>query len=60
MLLSDLRQNIFTMIVAKKFVIAKHFDGEPKPSDLTLVEEELPPIKDGGNYSFIQIEHLIF
>ncbi|XP_033223578.1 prostaglandin reductase 1-like [Belonocnema kinseyi] len=35
------------MVVAKKFVIANHFDGEPKPSDLTLVEEELPPIKDG-------------
>ncbi|XP_033221911.1 prostaglandin reductase 1-like [Belonocnema kinseyi] len=35
------------MVVAKKFIIAKHFEGEPKPSDLKLVEEELPPIKDG-------------
>lgn len=36
------------VVVGKKFVIAKHFDGEPKPSDLTLVEFELPPVKDGG------------
>nr|CAD7448958.1 unnamed protein product [Timema bartmani] len=35
------------MTKAKKFILAKHFDGEPKESDLKLVEEELPPIKDG-------------
>ncbi|XP_015179974.1 PREDICTED: prostaglandin reductase 1-like [Polistes dominula] len=35
------------MIKAKKFVIAKHFEGEPKPSDLKLTEENLPPITDG-------------
>ncbi|KAJ8673013.1 hypothetical protein QAD02_004274 [Eretmocerus hayati] len=33
--------------VAKKFVFSKQFIGEPKPSDLTLVEEQLPPVKDG-------------
>lgn len=37
------------MVASKKFVLAKHFDGPPKESDLQLVEEELPPIKDGGN-----------
>lgn len=34
--------------VAKKYVFSKHFSGEPKPTDLKLVEEELPAIKDGG------------
>lgn len=36
------------MVTAKKFVLSKHFKGEPKVSDLTLVEEELPPVGDGG------------
>lgn len=36
------------MVTAKKFIIAKHFVGEPKVTDLTLVEEELPPVEDGG------------
>lgn len=36
------------MVVCRKYVIAKHFKGEPAESDLKLVEEELPPIKDGG------------
>ncbi|XP_069677673.1 prostaglandin reductase 1-like isoform X1 [Periplaneta americana] len=34
------------MVKAKKFVLVKHFVGEPKESDLELVEEELPPLKD--------------
>lgn len=38
----------YTMVLAKKFVLAKHFEGAPKESDLQLIEEELPPIKDGG------------
>lgn len=36
------------MVKAKKFVVVKHFEGDPKPSDLKLVEEELAPITDGG------------
>ncbi|KAF7405270.1 hypothetical protein HZH66_004176 [Vespula vulgaris] len=35
------------MVKAKKFVVVKHFEGDPKPSDLKLVEEELAPITDG-------------
>nr|XP_033338472.1 prostaglandin reductase 1-like [Megalopta genalis] len=35
-----------TMVKAKKYVLVKHFQGEPKPTDLQLVEEELPPIKN--------------
>ena len=27
---------------AKKWVLVKHFDGEPKEEDLQLVEHELP------------------
>ncbi|XP_074097548.1 prostaglandin reductase 1-like [Cotesia typhae] len=35
------------MVIAKKYIIVKYFKGEPQPSDLKLVEEELPEIKDG-------------
>ncbi|XP_046617860.1 prostaglandin reductase 1-like [Neodiprion virginianus] len=35
------------MVVAKKFVINKYFEGEPKRSDLSLVEEELPALQNG-------------
>jgi len=33
---------------AKKWILAKHFDGVPKESDMELVEEELPSLSDGG------------
>jgi hypothetical protein len=36
------------MVKTKKFILAKHFVGEPKDDDFTLVEEELPPLKEGG------------
>ncbi|KAL0132561.1 hypothetical protein PUN28_000369 [Cardiocondyla obscurior] len=32
---------------AKKFVVVNHFVNEAKPTDLKLVEEELPPLKNG-------------
>jgi prostaglandin reductase 1 len=35
------------MVKARKYVFRKQFDGFPKESDLELVEEELPPVKDG-------------
>jgi len=34
-------------VKTKKFILAKHFVGEPKPDDLKLVEEELPPLQEG-------------
>lgn len=34
------------MVKTKKFILAKHFVGEPKESDLKLVEEDLPALKD--------------
>lgn len=36
------------MVKAKKYVVAKHFVNEAKPTDLKLVEEELPPLQNGG------------
>jgi prostaglandin reductase 1 len=30
---------------AQKWILAKHFDGEPKDENLQLVEEELPELK---------------
>lgn len=38
------------MVKAKKYIIGKHFQGEPKRTDLPLVEEELPPLKNGGEF----------
>ena len=37
---------------AKKWVLVKHFEGEPKDSDLQLTEEDLPEVKDGGLWCF--------
>lgn len=36
------------MVKATKYVLAKYFDGFPKRDDLKVVEEDLPPLKDGG------------
>ncbi|KAK7872298.1 hypothetical protein R5R35_002755 [Gryllus longicercus] len=35
------------MVLAKRFVLLRHFQGEPKLEDFQLVTEELPPLKDG-------------
>ena len=36
------------MVKTKKWVLRKPFQGLPKREDLEIVEEELPPLKDGG------------
>ena len=36
------------MATARKFVLAAHFQGAPKRSDLKIVEEKLPTLNDGG------------
>lgn len=41
-------RNISTMVVAKVYKIEKYFEGVPKATDLKIIEEQLPPIKDGG------------
>jgi len=35
------------MVKGRKFVLKHHFNGLPKREDFDLVEEELPPLKDG-------------
>lgn len=50
------RAQFSTMVKAKKFVLAKHFQGEPKPTDLQLVEEELPPLQN--NEFLVEAEFL--
>eukprot|EP00731_Ephydatia_muelleri_P016524 Em0009g948a len=35
------------MVIARKYVLKSHFQGLPKREDLEIVEEELPPLKDG-------------
>ena len=34
--------------VAKKFLLARHFDGAPRKDNFQLVEEELPALEQGG------------
>lgn len=43
-----LSSGVANRILAKKYVLTKHFEGEPKKSDFIVVEEELPQLKDGG------------
>lgn len=38
------------MVKAKRFVLAKLFDGMPKESDFELREEELPELQNGGTF----------
>jgi prostaglandin reductase 1 len=35
------------MVIARKYVVKKHFQGVPKREDFEIVEEELPPLQDG-------------
>ncbi|XP_077302044.1 prostaglandin reductase 1-like [Arctopsyche grandis] len=35
------------MVKARKYLMVTHFQGEPKKTDLKLVEEELPSLADG-------------
>jgi NADPH-dependent curcumin reductase CurA len=39
----------------RKWTIKKKFEGSPKRDDFEIVEEELPPLKDGG-----QQQHIIY
>lgn len=36
------------MVKARKYVVVNYFVNEAKPTDLKLVEEELPPLQNGG------------
>ena len=51
---------IFKMVQGRKWVLKRHFSGEPKLDDFELVEEELPELKDGEimfRYSGLQWEN---
>ena len=37
-------------VKCRKYVLKSRFDGLPKREDLEIVEEVLPPLKDGGKY----------
>ena len=39
--------NSFLQVKARKWVAGKLFEGTPQRSDLSIEEEELPPLKDG-------------
>ena len=46
---------------AKKWVLVKHFDGEPKEEDLQLVEEDLPDdLKENGTLFFYKMRKFKF
>ncbi|NP_001008100.1 ltb4dh protein isoform X1 [Xenopus tropicalis] len=35
------------MVIAKSWTMVRHFEGAPQPEDFKLIENELPPLKDG-------------
>lgn len=37
-------------VKARRYVLRSQFSGAAKREDLEIVEEELPPLKDGGKY----------
>lgn len=43
------------MVKAKVFVFAKPFEGGVKVENFSLVEEELPALKDGGEFCFFRV-----
>lgn len=50
---NSVRASYSTMTKCRKFVLVEHFKGWPKETDLKIVEEELPPLKDGGTLSVL-------
>lgn len=45
---APIQRSLATMVKAHRFVYAKKFEGEPKLTDFTLEEEELPALNEGG------------
>ena len=43
----------------KKWLMRSPFQGQPKREDLEIVEEELPPIKDGGARMWLTIVSIL-
>ena len=40
-------------VKCRKYILKSHFSGMPKREDLEIVEETLPPLKDGGIKRFL-------
>ena len=40
------------MVKAKKFILARHFEGMPTPENFELIEEELPELEQGRIVKF--------
>ena len=40
------------MVVAKKYVFVKAYDGFPSDENIALQDETLPSLQDGGNSGF--------
>ena len=45
------------MVVAKKYVLIKAFDGFPSNENIELQEENLAPLKDGGTDDIFRISN---
>jgi len=41
------------MVTAKVWVLKKHFEGFPKPSDFEMKQVALANLKDGGKWSAV-------
>lgn len=39
------------MVIAKKFVVKSAFEGVPRKSDFSIVEEELPVLNENGKFA---------
>ena len=42
----ELQHRKYKMVKGRKWVLKRHFEGNPKPEDFDLVEEELPALKE--------------
>ena len=40
-------------VKSRKYILKSHFSGMPKREDLEIVEEVLPPLKEGGEICVI-------
>ncbi len=51
-LIRSFRTVSMSAYTTKKWVVKTPYKGQPKREDLEIVEEQLPPVKDGGTYSY--------
>ncbi|KOB68074.1 Prostaglandin reductase 1 [Operophtera brumata] len=44
------------MVIAKKYVVNSAFEGVPKKSDFSIVEEELPALNDNAEAAYLSVD----